>query len=69
MTDLINLTLKTAILSIQMNRPDKKNALTLDMYTIMAGAMRAAEENPTVRVILFTGAGATSPAATIWATS
>jgi len=57
MSDLINLTTQDGILTIQMNRPDKKNALTLDMYTIMAGAMRAAEADPSVRVILFTGAG------------
>lgn len=57
MSDLINLTTQDRILTIQMNRPDKKNALTLDMYTIMAGAMRAAQDDPDVRVILFTGAG------------
>ena len=57
MSNLINLTTQDRILTIQMNRPDKKNALTLEMYTIMAGAMRAAEDDPNVRVILFTGTG------------
>lgn len=57
MSEPITLTTQDGILTIQMNRPDKKNALTLEMYTIMAGAMRAAETDPSVRVILFTGAG------------
>ena len=56
MSNLINLTTQDRILTMQMNRPDKKNALTLDMYTIMAGAMRAAQDDPDVRVLLFTGA-------------
>ena len=57
MSDLIHLSTQDRILTIQMNRPEKKNALTLDMYTRMASAMRAAEADPNVRVILFTGAG------------
>ena len=51
MSDLINLATQDRILTIQMNRPDKKNALTLDMYTIMAGAMRAGRV-PEARVYL-----------------
>jgi len=57
MSKHIDITIKDGILSIVMNRPEKKNALTLDMYTSMAHAMRGAENDPNVRVILFTGAG------------
>ena len=44
------------VLRLIMNRPDKKNALTQEMYGAMADAMAAAEEDLSVRVILFTGA-------------
>ncbi len=45
-----------AVLRIQINRPDKKNALTLAMYEAMTAALLAAEADPAVRVILFAGA-------------
>ncbi len=45
-----------AVLRIQINRPDKKNALTLAMYDAMTAALLAAEADPAVRVILFAGA-------------
>jgi enoyl-CoA hydratase/carnithine racemase len=45
-----------AVLRIQINRPDKKNALTLAMYEAMTEALLAAEADPAVRVILFAGA-------------
>lgn len=57
MSEHVTLSTEDGILTIQMNRPDKKNALTLEMYTVMASAMRAAEDDPAIRVILFTGAG------------
>jgi enoyl-CoA hydratase/carnithine racemase len=46
------------ILTITFNRPEKKNAFTIAMYEACVHAMRKAEADPTVRVILFTGAGA-----------
>jgi enoyl-CoA hydratase/carnithine racemase len=45
------------ILTITFNRPDKKNALTGAMYTLLADALEAAEKDSAVRVILFTGNG------------
>jgi enoyl-CoA hydratase/carnithine racemase len=45
------------ILDIQFNRPDKKNALTLKMYTAMTEALAAAEKDLEVRVVLFHGTG------------
>jgi enoyl-CoA hydratase/carnithine racemase len=41
---------------IQINRPDKKNALTLAMYDAMTEALLAAEADPAVHAILFAGA-------------
>jgi len=45
------------VVRIQINRPEKKNALTLAMYDAMTEALLAAEADPAVRVILFAGAG------------
>jgi enoyl-CoA hydratase/carnithine racemase len=46
-----------AIQRIQINRPEKKNALTGAMYTAFAEAILAAERDPAVRVMLIGGAG------------
>ena len=46
-----------AIQRIQINRPEKKNALTAAMYAAFAEAILAAERDPGVRVMLIGGAG------------
>lgn len=43
------------ILTIEFNRPEKKNAITFAMYEAMAGALLDAQSDDAVRVILFTG--------------
>lgn len=43
------------ILRIQINRPEKKNAITVDMYAEMAAALGRAAEDPAVRVVLLHG--------------
>ncbi|MGF1505618.1 MAG: enoyl-CoA hydratase [Anaerolineae bacterium] len=43
------------ILHIQFDRPEKKNAITHAMYTVINEALAAAEEDDAIRVILFTG--------------
>ncbi|MFZ6778621.1 enoyl-CoA hydratase [Undibacterium sp. Ji83W] len=43
------------ILTINFNRPEKKNAITQAMYQAMADALRDAETDVTVRAILITG--------------
>ena len=43
------------ICTIRFNRPEKKNAITGAMYQAMAEALRAAEADQAVRVILFAG--------------
>jgi enoyl-CoA hydratase/carnithine racemase len=45
------------VLHLRLNRPEKKNALTVEMYAAMADALRGAEENPDVRVILLSAEG------------
>ncbi len=46
-----------AILRVQINRPDKKNALTRAMYDALATALREADADREVRVVLLHGAG------------
>jgi len=46
---------QSGVLTITFNRPAKKNAITADMYQAMADALRDAETDNEVRVILFTG--------------
>ena len=43
------------ILRIEINRPEKKNALTLDMYGAIANAISEGEQDPNIRVILLHG--------------
>jgi len=47
--------LDAGVLSIVMNRPDKKNALTHAMYAAMADALERAEREAAIRVSLITG--------------
>lgn len=46
------------VLRIQMNRPEKKNALTVAMYTAMCDALDRAAADGGVRVVLLAGAPA-----------
>lgn len=57
MDDLIQQEQRDAVVEIQLNRPEKKNALTLLMYRQLSERLKAADENPKVNVILLTGAG------------
>lgn len=43
------------VLTIEFNRPDRKNAITSVMYQAMADALTDAESDSAVRAILFTG--------------
>src|SRR5438128_1297240 len=46
-----------SILSIQFNRPEKKNALTMSMYDTVAELLNAAAGDDGIRVVLLHGAG------------
>ena len=54
-TDHIRLSSRDAILHIQMNRPEKKNAITRAMYQTMADAILGADKDGAIRAILLTG--------------
>lgn len=45
------------VLTVRIDRPEKKNALTAAMYAALADALCEADENPAVRVVLLTGSG------------
>ena len=45
------------VLTLTLNRPTRKNALTLSMYEELAGALNASAVDPKVRVVVITGAG------------
>ncbi len=55
MNDHIISTVADGVMTIRMNRPDKKNALTGDMYARMAAAIDQANSDDNVRAILILG--------------
>jgi enoyl-CoA hydratase/carnithine racemase len=56
-TDHVVVSEAARVLRIQMNRPEKKNALTPAMYVVLAEALERADADPTIRVITITGVG------------
>ena len=56
MTDIVT-SREGAVQRIQLNRPDKKNAITTAMYAALADAVAAADADRSVRVMLLHGAG------------
>jgi len=46
-----------SVMTIRFNRPEKRNSITTEMYAAMAAACRAADTDPKVRVVVFTGTG------------
>ncbi|MDR3530456.1 MAG: enoyl-CoA hydratase [Rhodopila sp.] len=58
MSDVV-VTQSGPVLEILFNRPEKKNALTRAMYAAVEGAFRHADEDPSIRVVLLSGAGDT----------
>lgn len=57
MSDLVLTELHERVMTVRLNRADKKNALTGAMYTGVANALREASANPGVRVVVITGSG------------
>jgi enoyl-CoA hydratase/carnithine racemase len=57
--DLIRTELEEGVLSVAMNRPDKKNALNMAMYGALESALTLADSDDRVRVLLLSGSGGT----------
>jgi enoyl-CoA hydratase/carnithine racemase len=56
MSDVLVAT-ENGVCTITFNRPERKNALTVNMYETVVQAMKAAAVDPKVHVVLFTGSG------------
>jgi len=57
MSEHIKVELEGGVLSISLNRPDKKNAITQDMYMAMKAQVERARTDDAVRVVLFRSEG------------
>lgn len=57
MNPLINISNDDGILHLQMNRPEKKNALTLQMYQTLADHINAANNDQSIKIILISASG------------
>ncbi|WDU63250.1 enoyl-CoA hydratase-related protein [Pseudomonas poae] len=55
MTDAIQQLRERGVLTLQLNRPDKKNALTRAMYTQLAEALEQADADHSVNAVLIQG--------------
>src|SRR5260370_37495363 len=56
MTDLVIVRDDGPIRTLRMNRPDKKNALTLAMYEAMSAALESAGHSSALRCVVIAGA-------------
>lgn len=59
MSEIVLQDLDNGLLTITMNRPDRRNALNLDMTEGLVAAARRAQEDHDVRAVLIKGAGGT----------
>jgi enoyl-CoA hydratase/carnithine racemase len=55
MTDAIQTERERGLLTLRLNRPDKKNALTRAMYSHLAEALKLADSDPEINAVLITG--------------
>ncbi len=57
MADLIKKIPRGAVVELQFNRPAKKNAINLDMYVSLIGALESASSDQSVQCVVFTCVG------------
>jgi enoyl-CoA hydratase/carnithine racemase len=57
MTEHVLVTLEGGVQTLTLNRPDKKNALTSEMYGALADGIERADRDPAIRVTLITATG------------
>jgi len=55
MTDAIQIERERGVLTLRLNRPEKKNALTRAMYSYLAEALKQADTDPEINAVLITG--------------
>src|SRR5215470_17786098 len=56
MTQHVRVTTADRVTTIRFDRPDKKNAITLEMYAALSDALDAATADPAVRAVVLAGA-------------
>lgn len=59
MTAFVEVTRRGKVIEVALNRPEKKNAITLAMYEAMAEALRTADADDAIRCVVITAAGDT----------
>ncbi len=57
MSDEIIRSVSGAVMALRLNRPEKKNAITVAMYAALADAFEEAAADPAIRVVTITGEG------------
>ena len=57
MTDHVLILRDGPRLRLRLNRPERRNAITVAMYAALADAIAAAQDDPTIRVIVLEGEG------------
>ena len=62
-------TKKGGVLRVVLDRPDRRNSCTVEMYHGIKKAAVLAERDPEIDVLVLTGRGTTSASAARWAVS
>ena len=57
MTEYVKTEIADGVITLTLRRPEKKNALTGAMYDVLSDALKRAEADTSVRVVLFQGDG------------
>lgn len=57
MTDLVRTSVDSGVLRLTLNRPEKKNALSNEMYGVLAEGLARAESDDSIRVVLIDAEG------------
>jgi enoyl-CoA hydratase/carnithine racemase len=57
MNELVSYAVQEGVLTLTINRPDKRNALNIPVLEALKNALHQAENDPTVRVVVIKGAG------------
>ena len=57
MTEYVRREIADGMMILTISRPDKKNALSNAMYSALSDGLEHAEQDPTIRVVLFQGDG------------
>lgn len=55
MSEFVRVSEAGGVMEIRLHRPERKNALTHEMYSAMTAALSAAEQTPSIRVVLIGG--------------